>query len=141
MPSAEEIVGEIEDFYRAYIDAFNREDIDSYADSFVPGYSLIHGAKITAYATEPELQQYSAQAFIDLKSRGWARSAVDLLKVSPLGDDQAMILAEVTRYRADESVLLHARVSYIVIRTAKGWKIAVMIPLAEPSLGPGDLPR
>jgi ketosteroid isomerase-like protein len=133
MPTTEEIIGEVEAFYRAYIDAFNREDIDSYADSFAPGYSLIHGGKITAYATEPELQQYSAQAFIDLKSRGWARSAVDLLKVSPLGDDQAMILAEVTRYRGDESVLLRARVSYIVIRTATGWKIAVMIPLAPPN--------
>lgn len=132
MPTTEEIIAEVEAFYRAYIDAFNREDIDSYADSFAPGYSFIRGEKITTFATEPELQQYSAQAFIDLKSRGWARSAVDLLKVSPLGDDQAMILAEVTRYRGDDSVLLRARVSYVVIRTAKGWKIAVMIPLAPP---------
>lgn len=132
MPTTEEIIAEVEAFYRAYIDAFNREDIDSYADSFAPGYSFIRGEKITTFATEPELQQYSAQAFIDLKSRGWARSAVDLLKVSPLGDDQAMILAEVTRYRGDNSVLLRARVSYVVIRTAKGWKIAVMIPLAPP---------
>ncbi|MFZ0659572.1 MAG: nuclear transport factor 2 family protein [Candidatus Binataceae bacterium] len=141
MPIAQEIVGQVETFYRAYIDAFNREDIDSYADSFAPGYALIHGGKITTYATEAALQQYSAQAFIDLKSRGWARSAVDLLKVWPLGGEQAMILAEVTRYRGDESVLLHARVSYIVIRTAKGWKIAAMIPIAEPFPGPGDLPR
>lgn len=133
MPTEKEIAGEVEAFYRAYIDAFNREDIDSYADSFIPGYSLIQGGKVTAYATETDLQQYSAQVFIDVKSRGWARSAVDVLKVSPLGDDQAMILAEVTRYRADESVLLHARVSYIVIRAAKGWKIAVMIPLATPN--------
>jgi len=130
MRTEKEIAGEVEAFYRAYIDAFNREDIDSYADSFIPGYSLIQGGKVTAYATETDLQQHSAQVFIDVKSRGWARSAVDVLKVSPLGDDQAMILAEVTRYRADESVLLHARASYIVIRTAKGWKIAVMIPLA-----------
>jgi hypothetical protein len=132
VPTKQQIVDEVEDFYRAYIDAFNREDIDSYADSFVPGYSLIRGARITAYKTEPELQQYSAHAFIEVKARGWARSAVDLLTVSPLGDDQAMILAEVTRYRADESILERGRVSYIVVRTVKGWKIAVMIPLAAP---------
>lgn len=126
-----EIIAEVETFYSAYIDAFNREDIDSYADFFAPGYSLIHPDKIATYATATELQLYSAQAFIDLKARGWARSAVDFLKVTPLGDDQAVALAEVTRYRGDESVLLRARVSYIVIRSAQGWKIAAMIPLAS----------
>ncbi|MHB8383891.1 MAG: nuclear transport factor 2 family protein [Candidatus Binataceae bacterium] len=131
MRREEEIIAEVEAFYRAYIDAFNREDIDSYSDFFMPGYSLILPDNVATYATAAELQRYSAQAFIDVKSRGWTRSAVDLLKVTPLGDNQAMILAEVTRYRGDESVLLRARVSYIVIRTAQGWKIAAMIPLAS----------
>ncbi|MGH7780478.1 MAG: hypothetical protein ACREQR_11685 [Candidatus Binataceae bacterium] len=59
-----------------------------------------------AYATAAELQQYGAKTFIELKSRGWARSAIDSLKVWPIGAGQAMILAEVTRYRGDESIML-----------------------------------
>ena len=141
MPDDQEIIGGVEAFYRAYIDAFNREDIDRYADCFAPPYELIAGGNVTTYATESELQQYAAQTLIDLKSRGWARSTVDLLKVWPLAAQQAMILADVTRYRGDDSIMLHARVGYIVIRTVKGWKIAAMIPLAGPFLGPGDLPR
>ncbi|MGH7780479.1 MAG: hypothetical protein ACREQR_11690 [Candidatus Binataceae bacterium] len=41
MERSQEIIREVEAFYRAYIEAFNREDIDSYADSFAPGYVLI----------------------------------------------------------------------------------------------------
>lgn len=43
MPDDQEIIGGVEAFYRAYIDAFNREDIDRYADCFAPPYELIAG--------------------------------------------------------------------------------------------------
>jgi len=77
----------------------------------------------------------------DLKERGWARSAIDQLKAWPLADDLAMILADVSRYKADGSVLERVRACYTVRRDVNNWKIITLSEVKPPFLGPGDLTR
>jgi len=57
-----------------------------------------------------------------------------------LAEDLAMILADVTRHKADGSILEWVRACYTVRRDTKSWKI-VMSEVKPPFLGPGDLTR
>ncbi len=77
----------------------------------------------------------------DLKERGWVRSSIDRLKTWALAEDLAMILADVTRHKADGSVLEQLRACYTVRRDAKGWKIVTLSEVKPPFLGPGDVAR
>ena len=77
----------------------------------------------------------------DLKERGWVRSDIDQLKAWALAEDLAMILADVTRHKADGSILERVRACYTVRRDAKGWKIVTLSEVKPPFLGPGDLAR
>jgi hypothetical protein len=77
----------------------------------------------------------------DLKERGWARSDIDQLRTWPLAEDLAMILADVTRYKVDGSVLERVRACYTVRRDTRNWKIVTLCEIKPPFLGPGDLPR
>ena len=77
----------------------------------------------------------------DLKERGWVRSAINQLKAGALAEDLAMILADVTRHKADGSILEWVRTCYTVRRDTKGWKIVTLSEVKPPFLGPGDLTR
>ena len=77
----------------------------------------------------------------DLKERGSVRSAINQLKAWALAEDLAMILADVTRHKADGSILEWVRACYTVRRDTKGWKIVTLSEVKPPFLGPGDLTR
>jgi ketosteroid isomerase-like protein len=142
MKTAEQISNELEAFYKSYIDAFNREDIDLFGDSFAYPYAWITGSQgLAQCATEGEHQRNFGRIMAGLKDRGWARSVADRLKIWPLAEDLAMILADYTRYRTDGSILEQGRACYTLRRDAKGWKIVALSEVKPPFLGPGDLPR
>jgi len=63
------------------------------------------------------------------------------LKAWALAEDLAMILADVTRHKADGSILEWVRACYTVRRDTKGWKIVTLSEVKPPFLGPGDLTR
>jgi ketosteroid isomerase-like protein len=142
MITTEEISRELEAFYQSYIAAFNREDIDAFTESFAYPYAWISGRHgLSQCATEGDHQRSFGKIMADLKERGWVRSNIDQLKVWALAEDLAMILADVTRHKADGSVLERVRACYTVQRDAKGWKIVTLSEVRPPFLGPGDIAR
>jgi ketosteroid isomerase-like protein len=142
MITTEEIARELGAFYQSYIAAFNREDIDAFTESCGYPYAWISGRHgLSQCATEGDHQRSFGEIMADLKERGWVRSNVDQLKVWALAEDLAMILADVTRHKADGSVLERVRACYTVRRDAKGWKIVTLSEVRPPFLGPGDIAR
>jgi ketosteroid isomerase-like protein len=138
----EQISEELETFYKSYIAAFNREDVDAFTDSFAFPYAWITGRRgLGQCATEGDHQRSFGKIMADLKERGWVRSAIDQLRVWPLAEDLAVILADVTRYKADGSILEQVRACYTVRRDTKNWKIVTLSEVKPPFLGPGNVAR
>jgi hypothetical protein len=143
MATSEEICKEVEEFYKgSYAAAFSREDVVAISKSFGCPCAWISGQQgLGQVATETEVQRMLGNFLTDLKERGWVRSQLDQLKIWPLAEDLAMLLGDVTRYKADGSVLERVRGWYTVRRDAQNWKIVTISEVRPPFLGPGDLPR
>jgi ketosteroid isomerase-like protein len=142
MPPAEEITRELEAFYKGYIEAFNREDIDMFSETFAYPYAWVDGKHgLRACANESDHQRGFGIIMIALKERGWVRSAIDRLHAWPLAENLAMILADVTRYKSGDAILERVRACYTVRRDARGWKIVTLSEVQPPFLGPGNTPR
>jgi len=140
--TTDQICKELKAFYQSYIAAFNREDIDAFTETFAYPYAWITGGYgLSQCASESDHQRRFGKIMADLKERGWVRSDVDQLKTWPLAEDLATILADVTRYKADGSVLERVRACYSLRRDSKNWKIVTLSEVKPPFLGPGDLPR
>ena len=142
MPTSDEIARELESFYTAYIDAFNREDIDHLSDCFALPYAWVTGDRgLITVADEGAHQRGFGRIVIDLKERGWARSAIDRFKAFAFADNLAMIVADYTRYKGDGAILERGRACYTLRRDGKSWKIVTVSEIKPPYLGPGDIPR
>lgn len=142
MPTAVEIGPELESFYRGYIDAFNREDLDHFLGCFGIPYGWVTGERgLTVTTSEDDHQSGFSRIMLDIKQRGWARSAIDQLKTWALGDNLGMILADYTRYKADGSILERGRACYTARRDGKAWKIIALSEIKPGYLGPGDIAR
>ncbi|HTR48355.1 MAG TPA: hypothetical protein VMM16_13310 [Verrucomicrobiae bacterium] len=142
MSNTQEIVREVETFYRAYLDAFNRQDADGYARFMDLPYALISGeGGVVVCATEPDHQRLAAQLYADLKARGWARSDADRVRISLFGQNHALIVSDIIRWRADGSVLQKNRFCYTARHDGNSWKMITYLPVADGFLGPGNFPR
>jgi len=81
MITTEQISKELEAFYKAYIAAFNREDIDAFTESFAFPYAWITGSRgLSQCATESDHQRSFDKIMAEVKERGWVRSGVDRLR-------------------------------------------------------------
>jgi ketosteroid isomerase-like protein len=142
MTNAEEIVRAVESFYRGYIDAFNREDVDQYTDAFAFPYAWISGeGGISLCANESDHQRWLGRVMSALKERGWSRSGIDRMRAWPMAENLAMVMADYTRYKSDGTILENGRACYTVRRDGKAWKIVALAEVKPPFLGPGDMPR
>lgn len=142
MLTTDQISEELEAFYKSYIAAFNREDIDAFTESFAYPYAWITGRHgLSQCATESDHQRGFGKIMADLKERGWGRSDIERLKTWALAEDLAMIIADVVRHKDDGSILERVRACYTVRRDANGWKIVTLSEVKPPFLGPGNLPR
>ena len=141
MIDSKQLVSEIEQFYGRYIDGFNREDIDHFIQSFDLPFVLLsgeHGA--TVFADEAAQQRFYTQTMIGVQGRGWGRSAVDQIKVWPHAKNLATLMADVTRYKKDGSILERLRAFYTMRNDGKAWKIVTVSMATPPFSGPGDIP-
>lgn len=142
MADANQVVREVEEFYRRYIDGFNREDIDLFMGSFDQPFALLsgeHGAAV--FADEAAAQRFYTQTMIAIQERGWGRSAIDRIKVWPLAGNLATLMADVTRYKQDGSILERLRAFYTLRNGGQGWKIVTVAMAPPPFRGPGDIAR
>src|SRR5262245_5822114 len=98
MTAAETIVREVEAFYRAFIDGFNREDTDMYLRSFCYPNALLSGEHgMLVHAKESDQQRFYQEIMSSLQKRGWDRSGIDRLQIWPLADAMATLVADITR--------------------------------------------
>lgn len=133
---------ELEKFYAAYLDAFNREDSERFARSFAYPYAWIDGSRgLTICADENHHQHAFASIMSGLKRRGWGSSRADRVTSWMMADNLTMVLADVTRYRNDGSILEKVRACYTVRREAESWKIVTVAEIRPPYLGPGQVLR
>src|SRR5271166_4160141 len=141
VPTSQEIVRELETFYRHYIDVFNRED-ERYFDCLAPSYGMVSGERgLSATANDEKHRAGFRRMMTALKERGWVRSGIDRIMAWAFGDNLGMIISDVTRYKTDQSVLEKLRACYMVRRDDDSWKIVTIGEIKPPFLGPGDVPR
>src|SRR5262249_29810920 len=119
MSDTDTIVREVQAFYRAYIDGFNREDADAFLGSFDFPHALLTGGRgLLVTATASDQRRFHQQTMTALHERGWGRSAIDHLQIWPFTDALALIAADVTRYKKDGSVLEKVRACYLPRRAS-----------------------
>lgn len=132
------IIREVEDFYRAFIDGFNREDTDMYLRSFCYPNGMLSGENgMIVNAKESDQQRFYQEVSSDIQSRGWDHTDVDALYVSPLTETTALLVADITRRKKDNSVLESGRYCYTVRKDSGVWKILTLTAVKPPFTGPG----
>lgn len=138
MPDATTIIREVEEFYRAFIDGFNREDTDMYLRSFCYPNGMLSGENgMIVNAKESDQQRFYQEVSSDIQSRGWDRTDVGALYVSPLTETTALLVADITRRKKDNSVLESGRYCYTVRKDGGVWKILTLTAVKPPFTGPG----
>ena len=139
---SETVVREVEAFYRAYIDAFNREDTDFFLRAFAYPNAFLTGEQgLVVQAKESDQQRFYQSIMASIQARGWDRSAVDRLQIWPFSDGLAMIVADYTRYKKDGSILEQGRACYTVRRDGNTWKFLTITEIKPPFTGPGGESR
>ena len=137
MPDAATIIQEVETFYRAFIDGFNREDTDMYLRSFCYPNGMLSGEQgMVVNAKESDQQRFYQQVTSDIQGRGWDHTGVDKLQVFPLTDATALLVADITRYTKDNAVLESGRYCYTVRKDGDAWKILTLTAVKPPFTGP-----
>ena len=138
MTDAATIVREVEAFYQAFIDGFNREDTDMYLRSFCYPNAMLSGERgMTVNAKESDQQRFYQEVMVSIQGRGWERTGIDRLQVWPLADPMAMLVADITRYKKDGSVLERGRYCYTLREDSEAWKILTLTEVKPPFPGPG----
>ena len=135
------IVDEIETAYWHYIDVFNREDAAGFVGCYTHPHTMLSGEQGLSIVNTVAEHERGYQALMHtLHQQEWARSGIDRTQIWPFSDSLAQLVADVTRYRKDGSILEKLRASYMLRRAAGGWKILAFGLVAQPFSGPG-LPR
>ncbi len=141
MADTNSIVQEIEAAYRHYIDVFNREDAAGFVGCYTHPHTMLSGEHgLSTVQTEADHQRGYQQIMKTLHKQNWGRSGIDQMQIWPFSESLAQLVADVTRYKTDESVLEKLRACYMLRREAGGWKILAFGLVASPFSGPG-LPR
>jgi hypothetical protein len=73
-----------------------------------------------------------------LRNSDWGRSDIDRMQVLPYAESLAQMVADVTRYKKDGSVLEKLRATYMYRRDAGTWRIVSLALIEAPFSGPGE---
>lgn len=118
---------EIRQTMTAYFDAFHRSDSDTYADQWIyPACVWSHGEwwqipdRATCAATNAAYEQ-------EARSQGMAGGRILDMQVRSLGETSALVSGVFSRLRDDGSLIGTVEASYVVVRTDRGWKVAVCV--------------
>ncbi len=110
MADAATIIREVEAFYRAFLDGFNREDTDMYLRSFCYPNGILSGEQgMIVNAKESDQQRFYQEVMSDIQSRGWDHTGVEKLQVDPLTESTWLLLADIPRYKEGNSVARRGR--------------------------------
>jgi ketosteroid isomerase-like protein len=138
MADAATIIHEVEAFYRAFIDSFNREDTDMYLRSFCYPNGVLSGDKgMIVNAKESDQQRFYQEVMVSLQEKGWDHTDVDRLQVFPLTETTALLVADISRRKKDNAVIESGRYCYTVRKDGGVWKILTLTEVQSPFSGPG----
>ena len=139
--TSQEIERSLEAFYRDYIDHFNRDSIENFLQYFAPSYIMISGERGASVVANDANHVNTFRRIMDgLRQRGWVRSDIVGIKCWAVDQNLGMVLSDVIRVKADNSVLESIRACYYVRRDNGAWKITTLSEVKPPYLGPGDIP-
>ena len=141
MPDHAAILDEVEAAYRRYVEVFDGRDPKEIADLYHrPHAQVIGDVGLSVVADDAEQQQWYEFVMAVLDDQGWDHTEIDNIWVWPLSPALAQLVAEITRYRADGSVLNHARANYTLCRREGVWKVVLSFPLLEEGFNVPILP-
>lgn len=116
--------------YQAYIDAWNRIDLDTYCSLFAFPVAIGGGGREPDIV--PDLAAWRARTkgnLAALSARGWATSTIDALHVGLMAGDTGFITVEYSRFAADGSRIEGGTSNYLTRRIGGEWKmIGMLVP-------------
>jgi hypothetical protein len=128
--------------YAAYTEFFNRQDIQGVTRYVGAPYVMtIGGDPPVVVMTVDAIKTLFEQLLAGIKARGWVRSAFEIIRIWPMSSGHALLLTDITRYRADGSVLETGRYLYAARAAVPAWLITSVTDISPPFAGPGDFPR
>jgi ketosteroid isomerase-like protein len=126
------IVGEVETAYRRYVEVFNSRDANEISSLYDRPHAHVSGEMgLSIVSDDADQQGWYEFVMAHLDDQGWDRTEVDDMWVWPLSPTLAQLVADVTRYRRDGSVLSRARANYTLRRRDDAWKVILTYPLLE----------
>ena len=138
MAEANAIIQELEAAYHHYIEVFNRQDTAGFVGCYTHPHSMLTGAQgMVVTHTEADHQRGYERMMVGLRESGWERSGIDRVQIWPFSTSLGQLVADVTRYKKDGSVLEKLRASYMFRREGGVWKILSLSLVEAPFSGPG----
>ena len=139
MADTNTITQAIEVAYTHYIEVFNREDAAGFVDCYEHPHVMLSGLQgITPVQTEADHHQVYQTIMQGLRESQWGRSGIDRMQVLPYSESLVQIVADVTRYKKDESVLEKLRATYMYRQAGGIWRIVSLALIEAPFSGPGE---
>lgn len=114
--------------YHAYIDTWNRRDIDGLCALFA--FPMVVGGGGRAPVTLSNADAYCrrTQAIMDdISARGWTRSVIDETHAAVTAGGTGVITVRYHRERADGSVIEGGTSNYLTLKVGGEWKMTGMI--------------
>jgi ketosteroid isomerase-like protein len=132
MADSHEVTIEVEAAYRHYVDVFNRRDPIEIADLYDrPHAQVIGEVGLSIVNDDADQQAWYEFVMSYLDDQDWDHTEIDDLQVWPFSATVAQLIATVTRYKPDGSVLNRARANYTLRRQDDGWRVILTFPLLE----------
>src|SRR4029078_13340675 len=123
MADAAILVNGGESFYRAFLDGFNREDTDMYLRSFCYSNGILGGEQgLAINAKESDQQRFYQEVLSSIQGRGWDHTGGPQLQILPISEVVAFLVADISRYKKDNSILESGRYCYTVRKDRGVWK-------------------
>jgi ketosteroid isomerase-like protein len=136
--SSVQVAEEVEAAYRHYVDVFNSRDPAAIAAVYDhPHAQMLGEVGLSIVNDDADQQQWYDFVMTYLDAQQWGRTEIDDVWVWPLSEKLAQVVANVTRYRKDGSVLNHVRANYTLRRSDDTWKVVLTFPLLDDGF---DLP-
>jgi hypothetical protein len=130
------IVGEVEAAYRNYVEVFNGRDASEIAALYDRPHAQVIG-EIGLSIVQDDADQQGWYEFVmaHLDGQAWGRTEIDDVWVWPLSPTLAQLVANLTRFKRDGSVLNKATANYTLRRRDGTWQVILSFPLLEPGFG------
>jgi hypothetical protein len=135
------IVDEVGAAYRHYVEVFNGRDPSEIAELYDRPHAQVTGETgLSIVSDDADQQAWYEFVMAYLDDQGWGRTEIDQMWIWPLSRTLAQLVANVTRYKKDGSVLQQVRANYTLRQRDGVWKVVLSYSLLEDGFGLPGLP-